>query len=1110
MDLIVVSNPNVKVINSTFLKNRPIGTMLSLFVFLFFVLNVAPAMGQTPQVVNGDFASGIEHWKYQNTGPDGDGDVTTESGALKISRKSSKYFMRASQDVVIADPVPMEINYRMKVQGKGRGLCWISFQTTDNKWLDGSDSQAEIVTAAPSGWQERTVRIPTIPNLARIRISFAVHGDDSTAWVDDVKLKTVEPTSSQSIVVPDLDIIAPQLDGKVDEYFWKYAYESELFKVFGKPEQIAQPNTKVLLATHGDDLWVAYLLDEPNMKGIRDEVQNSGTLAVSRDDCVETFISVNRESMVQFIVNAAAQRVVNCNLAFGPRPKAWHDHPQSKAAGDMLKWKWAVDRREDGWSVEVRIPIGTLTQNSQASKDENGNLLIYANFARHRPQDTQTPYSSWTPLAGKTLHVPEQFNVLPLQWQPPAGHLAEAVPTVPRFTEQYIDPAQLISGKPVIAIWSKDNLTLPGKLSWKTTGVEVADLARQIIEPGLMGIDPAINWTLDCTLGDPTAPVKNQLSDSQQKLLASDEAFSLKLTKDGASIVGRTHAAVMRALATLTLLCDGAKANGRDHIQAGHIIDAPAMKLRGWMMGPTARNSPDDLLEQARILFLLRYNVVMFELMGLGNDTMFPFESHPNIGGSTTTKEQWVRAADTIRALGMMPLPACGMWSRVGYIANKPEYRHLGVRPDLDRGANLAWRPNKNLSSANEEAYELVFDLLDEVIDTLKVDNVHLALDEIFFDDLVADEASKKLGLKDVDWMARVVTRTNEHLKKRGVRMWMWADCLDGDHHGQHFHGDVDKLRARLPKDVVMHDWKYEPIGGYSSIGMFQREGFPTVAAPWWSIENVAGLADVAGAYNSLGYVGTSWTDVAVEKIPAELAMVIPLGAYLSWSPQCANELDQLPVLPTRLYQVAAYEHGKPLSSVQFVPLQSPQNVVYGKALAKALSLPGDILPEELSSGTQGPLGATLQPFTVEGQPAAVFLEGGNTGNDVRIDVRGKAKSLVFLHATTEQPLRDTMPQIDKQYASAIPATYVLEYEDGTTAKLPLAFRKHITSWDDRYPATFSKPVLYGTIGKTYLFNISAYQWENPHPDKNIKALILKSGNRKTINVAVFGVTQIQ
>jgi len=109
------------------------------------------------------------------------------------------------------------------------------------------------------------------------------------------------------------------------------------------------------------------------------------------------------------------------------------------------------------------------------------------------------------------------------------------------------------------------------------------------------------------------------------------------------------------------------------------------------------------------------------------------------------------------------------------------------------------------------------------------------------------------------------------------------------------------------------------------------------------------------------------------------------------------------------------------------------------------------------------------------------------------VEVGAKARSLYFLHASA--------------WTQGHMATYVVRYADGASAEIPIRAKEEICDWwgaqhGPNYRVAFLMPNL-----KTDQVGLVVFGWDNPHPDKEIKSLELKSENGQGI-VLVAAVTR--
>ena len=165
---------------------------------------------------------------------------------------------------------------------------------------------------------------------------------------------------------------------------------------------------------------------------------------------------------------------------------------------------------------------------------------------------------------------------------------------------------------------------------------------------------------------------------------------------------------------------------------------------------------------------------------------------------------------------------------------------------------------------------DIVFDILDELVDVFQSEKIHVGMDEVF---ILGDESCPRCSGKDkAELFAGEVTRLHDHLAERGVEMWMWGDRLiDAETSG------LNKWRASMngthkaidmiPKDVVICDWQYPSAEGTAYY--FALKGFRVISCPHQRPHVGIALANMQRMFRDnsvpaiqqrfLGVMQTSW-----------------------------------------------------------------------------------------------------------------------------------------------------------------------------------------------------------------------------------------------------------
>jgi hypothetical protein len=172
------------------------------------------------------------------------------------------------------------------------------------------------------------------------------------------------------------------------------------------------------------------------------------------------------------------------------------------------------------------------------------------------------------------------------------------------------------------------------------------------------------------------------------------------------------------------------------------------------------------------------------------------------------------------------------------------------------------------------EVQKVVFAVLDEVIDLVHPKAIHIGHDEV----VNPTDLQKWRGVDQKMLPAKLflqdVLQIHAHLKKRGVETWMWGDMLISpdevpDMNPANLNGITPGygklLRAKIPKDIVICDWHYQPSRGFPSMDTFIREGFRVIGATWENQETIQSFSRYAKEHNAYGMMATVWYDALID-----------------------------------------------------------------------------------------------------------------------------------------------------------------------------------------------------------------------------------------------------
>lgn len=259
-------------------------------------------------------------------------------------------------------------------------------------------------------------------------------------------------------------------------------------------------------------------------------------------------------------------------------------------------------------------------------------------------------------------------------------------------------------------------------------------------------------------------------------------------------------------------------------------------------------------------------NVLVLEV-----DYAFEFRSHPELRLSEKpiTRRGARRFVQACRKHGISVIPQFQSFGHQSWAKDTSplltKYPELDLTPGAFPGNEglycREWDP------MNPRVYQIVFALIDEIMDAFDADAVHVGMDEVF---LIGNDASPSTKGKDpAEVYAKAVNDMYGHIvKKRGRTMLMWGDRLIDAVRYDYGEWEASKNNTwpavyMIPKDVVICDWHYEKRDSYPSVQMFLDKGFRVLPTSWKDVEASQALIEQTlglKAPRVLGHLFTSWS----------------------------------------------------------------------------------------------------------------------------------------------------------------------------------------------------------------------------------------------------------
>jgi hypothetical protein len=255
-------------------------------------------------------------------------------------------------------------------------------------------------------------------------------------------------------------------------------------------------------------------------------------------------------------------------------------------------------------------------------------------------------------------------------------------------------------------------------------------------------------------------------------------------------------------------------------------------------------------------------NAIIFEI-----NYSFQYQSHPELASPQAWSKAQIRElVDHCRQNGIRVIPQFQCLGHQSWARNT--FSLLTKYPEIDETPAIpknnpdiycrSWCP------LHPKTNEIVFPMLDELIDAFQCDCFHVGMDEVFL--IASDQCERCKGKDTAELFAKAVNDLHDHLvKEKKQTMLMWADrFLDSKSTGYgrweaSANGTAPAI-DRVPKDIVMCDWHYNRRDDYPSIPLFIEKGFRVWPCPWNKVEACEALITYGKKHAGERMLGTMFT----------------------------------------------------------------------------------------------------------------------------------------------------------------------------------------------------------------------------------------------------------
>jgi len=224
-------------------------------------------------------------------------------------------------------------------------------------------------------------------------------------------------------------------------------------------------------------------------------------------------------------------------------------------------------------------------------------------------------------------------------------------------------------------------------------------------------------------------------------------------------------------------------------------------------------------------------------------DYGYEYTCHPELRSEgALTREQVKQLVSTAKEKHIRLIPhinLLGHQSWAGTLNKLLEvYPEFDENPSVEMPEKYEW-PNsdglycKSYCPLHPGVHQVVFALVDEIMEVFEADAFHAGMDEVFY---IGEEECPRCGGKDKSVLfAGEVNRIRDHLAADGRELWIWGDrLLDGRTTGlgmwEASENDTHRAIDMINRDVVICDWHYERAE--PTAALFALKGFRVITCP--------------------------------------------------------------------------------------------------------------------------------------------------------------------------------------------------------------------------------------------------------------------------------------
>lgn len=600
-------------------------------------------------------------------------------------------------------------------------------------------------------------------------------------------------------------------------------------------------------------------------------------------------------------------------------------------------------------------------------------------------------------------------------------------------------------------------------------------------------------------------------------------AYQLTVDNNGILIIAPSARGVFYGVQTLAqLLC----LNNSGELAApfSQITDWPTLEFRGIHWTPRSNLVLNKKL--IRVAARYKYNYAILDFW------KFQWNFLPEMSDKNgINSEDMRKVAEMCRANFMDPIPVLNGPGHADWLFKN------GQNTDLREDPKSNWAYSVN----NPETMKIVEKAMNEIIDEVKPDIFHIGADEFDHRVLVPNPKNphNPKGTTISDLFIKSVRERRDWLAERGVKTMIWGDMLVSKDLGERSGANAGNKkiglarRKAIPKDTLVVDWNYSPGNKKNRrLQAFREEGLKVIAAVWFRPMNIYDFAQAAIRNNAEGLMQTTWATAITKETGYSISSlenrkhyfnVWPMTADYAWSGR--EELpEDLPYDPATLFDEVYDPPTKLPQKGATVDLSEAAKVTAKNwlNLGEGWDLTGFYKSDH--NGKQRRFNGvnyqlTPEKFTlISSAPQNMAPDG--TIKKLTLNINQKASEISLIHSSLWDAAGGRYLTIASGFGKTrstytyniengvIVAKGIIEYNDGTHTEQPFIEGAQVANWQGQ-DAALGNIIWRGKspLGSPLL--LSQYSWKNPHPEKEIKRLVIEPVDAQA-GYVLAGMTLIQ